>query len=221
MQSRLPVTEEIFEPRLGIFLEISTSPIIDSNGEVTGTVHLAKDITERKRLQQQLEEISTHDFLTGLPNRILLIDRFSIALAQAARRGEKMALMSLDLDRFKLINDSMGHAAGDEILKLVAGRLLEATRSSDTVARIGGDEFQILLPEAQKPEEITGVAERILLACSQPYSVDGQQIHTSVSIGIVLCPDEGRDLEILSKKSDQAMYESKGKGRNCYTFYAG
>ncbi|MBN1376388.1 MAG: GGDEF domain-containing protein [Dehalococcoidia bacterium] len=214
-----PAVEEIFEPRLGIYLEVSTYPILNSQGEVTGTVHLAKDITERKRMQHELEEISTHDFLTGLPNRLLLNDRFSVAIAQAQRHKERIALMSLDLDRFKLINDTMGHAAGDEILKLLADRLLAATRAGDTVARMGGDEFQVLMQDILHEDEIIKVADRILNLCSQPFNLDGEEINTSVSIGIVLGPDEGTDLETLSKKSDQAMYESKGKGRNCYTFY--
>ncbi|RPJ56012.1 MAG: diguanylate cyclase [Dehalococcoidia bacterium] len=219
IQSGKPAIEEILEPRLGVYLEISTYPILNSGGEVTGTVHVAKDITERKLMQKKLEDLSLHDFLTGLPNRILLNDRFAIAMPKAIRSGDKLAIMSLDLDRFKLINDSMGHAAGDEILKLLAGRLMAATRASDTVARMGGDEFQVLMQDIQHPDEVTSVADRILHLCSQAFKVDGQDITTSVSIGIVFAPDEGTDLETLSKKSDQAMYESKGKGRNCYTFY--
>jgi diguanylate cyclase (GGDEF)-like protein/PAS domain S-box-containing protein len=219
MQTRKPVTMEMFEPRLDIFMEVTTSPILNSNGEITGTVHMAKDITERKLMQQKLEELWTHDFLTGVPNRVLLNDRFSIAAAQAKRRGDKLALLSLDLDRFKLINDSLGHAAGDHVLKTVAGRLTDATRANDTVARIGGDEFQILVQDARQREGIIKVAERILQAFVEPIRVDGQPIHTSTSIGIAFYPDDGEDLESLSKKSDEAMYQSKGKGRNCYTFY--
>jgi len=220
LQTTKPVTEEIFEPRLGIYLEISTSPIFNASGEVTGTVHLAKDITERKLTQQKLENLWTHDFLTGVPNRVLLNDRFSIAAAQAKRRGDKLALMSLDLDHFKLINDSMGHAAGDQVLKSVAGRLQEAIRASDTVARIGGDEFQVLVQDAQQEDNVIVIAERILQEFVEPIRVDGQPIYTSTSIGIAFYPDHGEDMESLSKKSDEAMYQSKGKGRNCYTFYA-
>lgn len=154
-----------------------------------------------------------------MPNRLLLTDRFKVAIAQALRHGHKLALMSLDLDRFKLINDSLGHAAGDEMLKLLAGRLLAATRAGDTVARMGGDEFQVLMQDIRHQDEVINVAERILHLCSQSFNVDGQEINTSVSIGIVFAPDEGTDLELLSKKSDEAMYQSKGKGRNCYTFY--
>lgn len=219
LQTKKPVTEEIFDPRLGIFLEISTSPIINAAGEVTGTVHLAKDITERKQMQQNMEDLWTHDFLTGAPNRALLNDRFTVAAAQAKRKGDRLALMSLDLDRFKLINDSMGHAAGDEVLKTVAHRLQETLRISDTLARIGGDEFQILMQDAQETQNVVSLAERILQTFVEPIRIDGQPIHTSTSIGIAFFPADGEDLESLSKKSDEAMYESKGKGRNCYTFY--
>ena len=219
LQTKKPVTVEMFEPRLGIFMEVSTSPILNSSGDITGTVHMAKDITERKLMQQKLEELWTHDFLTGVPNRVLLNDRFSIAVAQARRRGEKLALLSLDLDRFKLINDSLGHAAGDQVLKTVAGRLKDAIRANDTLARIGGDEFQILVQDAQQKESIVRVVERVLQAFVNPIWVEGQDIHTSTSIGIAFYPEDGEDMESLSQKSDEAMYQSKGKGRNCYTFY--
>lgn len=219
METNKPATEEIFEPRLGIYLEISTSPILDSDGQVTGTVHLAKDITERKQMQKNLEELWTHDFLTGLPNRALLEDRFAIAAANAQRRKEKMALFTLDLDHFKLINDSLGHAAGDQVLKIAAGRLRDATRSEDTVSRIGGDEFQILMQNVQDNGNIARFADRILQAFVEPIHIEGQLIYTSASIGIAIFPENGKDLESLSKVSDEAMYQSKGKGRNCYTLY--
>jgi diguanylate cyclase (GGDEF)-like protein/PAS domain S-box-containing protein len=219
LQIKKPVTEEILDPRLDIYLEISASPIFNSSGEITGTVHQSKDISGRKKMEQKFKEMATYDFLTGLPNRALLDDRFSIAAAQAKRRGEKIAIMSLDLDHFKMVNDSMGHAAGDKVLKSVAGRLQEAIRANDTVARMGGDEFQVLLQDAQQTEDIVKVAERILQAFVPPISIDGQMIHTTVSIGIAFYPADGEDLESLSKKSDEAMYQSKGKGRNCYTFY--
>jgi diguanylate cyclase (GGDEF)-like protein/PAS domain S-box-containing protein len=220
LQSKKPITVEMFEPHLGIFMEVSTSPIFNSNGDVTGTVHMAKDITERKLMQKKLEELWTHDFLTGLPNRVMLEDRFSVAAALAKRKGEKIAIMTLDLDRFKLINDSLGHAAGDQVLKAVAGRLSQAIRANDTVSRVGGDEFQVLMQDARQRESVVKVAERIVQSFIEPIRMEGQQVHTSTSIGIAIFPDDGEDLESLSKKSDEAMYQSKGKGRNCYTFYA-
>ena len=219
LNMKKPVTEEIFEPRLDAYLEVSTFPIFNSSGEVTGTVHLAKDITQRKNMQKKLEEMWTHDFLTGLPNRVMLEDRFTVAAADARRSQEKLAVMTLDLDHFKLINDSLGHAAGDHVLKAVADRLKEAIRANDTVSRIGGDEFQVLMKNAGDNGSVIAVAERILKSFEAPIRIDNQPIHTSTSIGIAIFPDDGEDLESLSKKSDEAMYQSKGKGRNCYTLY--
>ncbi len=213
-----PVIEEIFEPLLGAYLETSTSPIINRDGEVTGTVHIVKNISERKQLLQKMEEVSTHDFLTGLPNRVLVKDRFDIAVAQADRKGNKLAVMSLDLDRFKLINDSMGHSAGDEVLKAIALRLKDALRSSDTAARMGGDEFLVLLQDIQDREDAIAIADKILVSFKQPFIIEDQKLHVTTSIGIALYPDDSADLESLVKKSDEAMYRAKGLGRNNFQF---
>lgn len=219
LHEKKPVTEEMFDENLKIYVEVTTSPIVDSNGEIAGTVHQVKDISERKNMQKKLEEMWTHDFLTGLPNRVMLEDRFSVAAADAIRRKGKLAVMMLDLDRFKLVNDSLGHAAGDHVLKTVADRLKDAIRSGDTVSRVGGDEFQVLVKNAVDKDSVIKVAERILRSFEQPVRIDNQNIYTSTSIGIAIFPDDGEDLDSLSKKSDEAMYQSKGKGRNCYTFY--
>ena len=219
MATEKAVTEELFEPRLNVFLEVSTSPIFNISGKMTGTVHLAQDITVRKQLQQKLEDMSTHDFLTGLPNRVLLNDRFAVAAAEANRDKCSLAVMSLDLDHFKLINDSMGHAAGDEMLKIVAVRLTEAVRSSDTVARIGGDEFILLLQKIHQPGDAAFIAAKIIDSFKKPFNLDGQVIHATTSIGIALYPGDGTNLEILSHKSDDALYRAKGRGRDNYQFY--
>jgi PAS domain S-box-containing protein len=168
-----PVVEEIFEPRLGAYLEISTSPMINDVGEITATVHIVKDRSERQQLLQKLEELSTHDFLTGLPNRLLAQDRFDVAATQARRRGNKLALMSLDLDKFKLVNDSLGHMAGDELLKEAASRLRSIIRTSDTVARVGGDEFILLLPGIDNQGVAAKIAEKIISAFQKPFFIDG------------------------------------------------
>ena len=220
MRTKKAVTQEMFEQRLGIFLEISTSPIFNSAGEMTGTVHLAKDISERKWLQQKLEEMATHDFLTGLPNRVLLNDRFEVATAEANRDKCSLALMSLDLDLFKLINDSMGHAAGDELLKAVSLRLSDAVRSSDTVVRTGGDEFILLLQKIHQPADAEAIAAKIIDSFRKPFNLDGQFIHQTASIGIALYPQDGIDLVMVQHKSDEALYRAKGRGRNNYQFYS-
>jgi len=219
MKTKKAVTEELFEPRLGVFLEVSTSPIFNAAGEMSGTVHLAKDITERKQLQQKLEEMATHDFLTGLPNRLLLNDRFAVAAAEANRDKCSLAIMSLDLDHFKLINDSMGHAAGDEMLKTVARRLTDAIRSSDTLARIGGDEFILLLQKIHQPGDAAFIAAKIIDSFKEPFILNGQFIRATTSIGIALYPRDATGLGILSHKSDDALYRAKGQGRNNYQFY--
>jgi len=219
MKTKKAITEELFEPRLGVFLEVSTSPIFSEAGEISGTVHLAKDITERKQLQQKLQEMATHDFLTGLPNRVLISDRFEVAAAEANRDKCSLALMSLDLDRFKLINDSMGHAAGDEMLKAVALRLIDVVRSSDTVARIGGDEFILLLQKIHQPGDAASIAAKIIDSFKETFNLDGHLIHSTTSIGIALYPQHGTDLVTIQHKSDEALYKAKGQGRNNYQFY--
>jgi diguanylate cyclase (GGDEF)-like protein/PAS domain S-box-containing protein len=189
------------------------------NGRTLKVGGMFQDITERKQLLQKLEETSTHDFLTGLPNRLLLKDRFDMAMARAKRRKGKMALLSLDMDRLKLINDSLGHSVGDEVLKAFALRLQEVIRLSDTVARMGGDEFMILLQEIHVPEDAATVAQKILERFKEPIEVDGQSLRVTTSIGIAFYPDHGTDLEDLGKKSDEALYQAKGQGRNNYQLY--
>jgi diguanylate cyclase (GGDEF)-like protein/PAS domain S-box-containing protein len=189
------------------------------DGETVGITALMTDITERKRMEQKLEEMATHDFLTGLPNRVLLLDRFNIAAALAHRNKARLAVMSLDLDRFKTINDTLGHDAGDQVLKAVSTRLTGIIRASDTLARIGGDEFILVMMETNHVEDATAIAQKILDSFAEPLSIEGRQLHLTTSIGIAVYPTDAQDMETLTKQSDAAMYYSKGHGRNRFKFF--
>jgi len=180
---------------------------------------LNKELNERKQMEQKLKEMATHDFLTGLPNRVLLIDRFNIASALAHRNKARLAVMSLDLDRFKSINDTLGHDAGDKVLAAFGDRLSGIIRASDTLARIGGDEFILLMLETNHMEDATSIAKKILDSFTEPMSIDGHWVHLSTSIGIAIFPEDAMDLETLIKKSDAALYYAKGHGRNRFKFF--
>ncbi len=199
--------------------EISVSLIRDAAGKPIGFRGISRDITERKQMQLKIEEMATHDYLTGLPNRVLLTDRFAIVAALARRNKFKLAVMSLDLDKFKSINDTLGHNAGDQVLKVISRRLTEIIRASDTIARIGGDEFILVLLETNQREDATVIAQKILNAFIEPLSIDGHQLHLSTSIGIAIYPEDAEDMETLIKKSDAAMYYAKGHGRNQFKFF--
>ena len=202
-----------------IFVRTSSRPLY-KDGEIMGITALMTDITERKQMQQKLEEMATHDFLTGLPNRALLTDRFSMAAALARRNKARLAVMSLDLDKFKIINDTLGHEAGDQVLKTVSMRLTAIIRSSDTIARIGGDEFILVMLETKRTEDATAIAQKILDSFAEPLLIDGHPLNMSTSIGIALYPEDAEDMETLIKKSDAAMYYSKGHGRNRFKFFS-
>jgi diguanylate cyclase (GGDEF)-like protein len=197
----------------------SAVPLRDETGTVIGFEGIARDITERKQMQQKLEEMATHDFLTGLPNRVLLLDRFNIAAALAHRNKARLAVMSLDLDKFKTINDTLGHDAGDQVLKAVSTRLTGIIRASDTLARVGGDEFMLVMMETNHVGDATAIARKILDSFAEPLSIDGHELQLSTSIGIAIYPEDGKDMETLAKKSDAAMYYSKGHGRNQFKFF--
>ncbi len=175
---------------------------------------------ERKQAEQRIMEMATHDVLTGLPNRNLLLDRIAQALAHDRRSQEQAAVLFIDLDHFKVINDSLGHDVGDLLLQEVATRLITAARGEDTVARRGGDEFIVLLPNITGPQDAEAVAQKILNGLMQPYYIHGKELHIGSSIGISLFPDDGRDVEVLLKNSDIAMYHAKESGRNNYQFFS-
>jgi diguanylate cyclase (GGDEF)-like protein/PAS domain S-box-containing protein len=170
----------------------------------------------RRKSEQQMTYMALHDALTGLPNRTLLSDRLNVAVAQASRNSHKIAVMMLDLDRFKNVNDSLGHGVGDELLKAVAQRLADILRRSDTVARMGGDEFIILLPQVNETEYAARVARKLLNSFKKPFMVEGHELRMTTSIGVALYPEAGEDAESLLRHADTAMYRAKERGRDRY-----
>lgn len=174
---------------------------------------------EIERTRDKLAHMAQHDALTDLPNRNLLYDRLAQAIALAHRQGKKFAVMFLDLDRFKHINDSLGHAVGDQLLESVAKRLMEGLRESDTVCRQGGDEFVLVLTDVEHAEDVGHSAQKILAALTVPYSIDQHEVRITVSIGISIYPDDGQDADTLIQNADTAMYHVKGYGRDDYLFF--
>ncbi|MBN1690315.1 MAG: PAS domain S-box protein [Dehalococcoidia bacterium] len=203
-----------------LYVEVQSS-LIRRDGKPYAIQGIARDITERKMFEQKLSEMATHDFLTGLPNRVLLNDRFTMALAQAHRNKHRLAIIAVDLDRFKSVNDTLGHQAGDDLLKAIAIRLKESVRLSDTVARMGGDEFLLLMPELHMIEDAKKIIDKIALAFKEPFSLQGSRLNMSASMGLAVYPDDGEDMEALMRKSDAAMYNIKrhgpSEGRPRYT----
>ena len=179
----------------------------------------ARDVTARKEAERRIIYLASHDALTGLPNRNLLQDRIRQAVAQAHRSNERGAVLFIDLDQFKTINDSLGHDVGDLLLKGVAERLVSSLRSEDTVARQGGDEFIVVLPNVANAQDAGTVAQKLLDALMLPYQVKGSELHASASIGVAIFPDDGEDGDTLLKNSDTAMYHAKEAGRNNYQFF--
>ncbi|OQX13070.1 MAG: hypothetical protein BWK76_16710 [Desulfobulbaceae bacterium A2] len=198
---------------------LTINAIRDEQGRLTNYLAIFTDITERKTAEHRLAHLAHHDALTGLPNRLLLQDRFEQALAHAQREGRRMALLFLDLDRFKTINDSLGHPVGDRLLQAVSLRLQESLRDMDTVSRQGGDEFVVLLTDLSHPDDAGLVAQKILDALSQPFHVDQHQLGTSCSIGISVAPDDAMDYDTLRRQADTALYAAKGAGRATYRFF--
>jgi diguanylate cyclase (GGDEF)-like protein/PAS domain S-box-containing protein len=204
-----------------IFLENSVAPLRNKDGKIIGFRSVSRDVTERKQFEQKLADMATHDSLTGLPNRTLLNDRLTMGLALSRRSGNRLAIMMLDLDKFKVINDTMGHGVGDQLLKAVGERLAGVTRKSDTIARMGGDEFVLVLPQVSQPTDAAKLAQRVLDVFREPFVFDGHRLNITTSIGIAVYPDDGKDAEILLKNADTAMYQAKEQGRDAYRFYAG
>jgi diguanylate cyclase (GGDEF)-like protein len=184
-----------------------------SNEELVRLAHAAQTMT------QQMAHLAEHDALTGLPNRLLLNDRVDRAVASAQRHENLVAVISLDLDGFKHINDSLGHPIGDKLLQSVARRLMDCVRATDTVSRQGGDEFVVLLSETKQPEDAATLSGRLLKAVAEPYSIEQHDLHITASIGVSIYPDDGPDAETLIKNADTAMYQAKENGRQGYQFF--
>jgi len=194
--------------------------VLERTAELAGAnAMLQGEIVERRQAEARVHHMAYHDSLTGLPNRALLSDRLDRALLAAQRTDRLLAVMFLDLDRFKTINDSLGHATGDQLLKDVASRLCRAVRASDTVARLGGDEFVVLVPGIRAVDESTRVAEKIIEALSDPFPIEGRVLHITPSIGICVYPHDGADVDTLMRHADAAMYHAKASGRNNYQFF--
>jgi len=196
-----------------------TSRMIEQHSHINGWTLTIRDITDRKLTEERIQHMALYDALTELPNRVLFRNRLQQAIAQAWSDGQIVAVLFLDLDRFKTVNDTMGHAFGDRLLQTIALRLLECVQQNDTVARLGGDEFTIILPQIQNTNHIDCVAQRIVSALTHPFRIDGYDMYTSVSIGIALYPFDADDTDSLLTYADMAMYHAKSHGRNAYTFY--
>jgi diguanylate cyclase (GGDEF)-like protein/PAS domain S-box-containing protein len=206
-------TGEVYPEWLGI------SMLRGADGAVTHYVAISSDISERKASEARIEFLAHHDPLTDLPNRLLLRDRLERAIVQGERAGTRVALLFIDLDRFKTVNDSLGHPVGDRLLREAAQRLRNCVRDMDTVSRQGGDEFLVVLTDMKDSDAVTQVAEHILAAMAVPFSLDGHDVAISCSVGVAVCPEDGRDFDELLKKSDIAMYHAKEAGRNAFRYY--
>ena len=202
-----------------LYANVSTRCVRRANGAVDYFVMVIQDITERKQAEEHIERLAHHDALTGLPNRVLLSDRLQQTVARAARDHTLAGTMLVDLDRFKLINDGLGHAVGDRLLREVAERLQECIRQGDTISRQGGDEFAVLLPDLENDEGAVRIAQRMLESVAEPYRLDSHELSVTCSIGISLYPRDGRNADLLLKNADIALYRAKDMGRNTYQFY--
>jgi diguanylate cyclase (GGDEF)-like protein/PAS domain S-box-containing protein len=200
-------------------IEDSAAPIHDREGKVTGGVMVFHDASESRTTAIKMTHLAEHDALTDLPNRVLLNDRLTQAIALARRHAKKVALLFLDLDHFKKVNDSLGHAAGDKLLQAVATRLTACVRTSDTVSRQGGDEFLVLLSEIVGIHDATRFAEKISAALAMPQLIGGKELRITASIGISIYPDHGETVEKIVHHADIAMYHAKAHGRNQYHFF--
>ncbi|MGI6549973.1 MAG: PAS domain S-box protein [Syntrophomonadales bacterium] len=200
-------------------IEAQIAPVMSEEGQPLGGVIIVSDFTERKQYEDTIRHLAYHDALTGLPNRLLIQDRITVALSQSKRYKQLLALVYIDLDNFKVVNDTLGHMAGDELLQHVSRRLKSLVREGDTIARMGGDEFMLLFPDIKEPGDAVIIASKILQSFSSPYHVDGHEIHTTASIGISVFPEDGQDVETLIKNADSALYRAKEQGGNNYQVF--
>jgi diguanylate cyclase (GGDEF)-like protein len=204
-----------------LYTKIITIPIKLPGKEVDQILLIVRDVTKARLLQDRLRHLAFHDVLTGLPNRQLFYDRIHQSLALSRRHNQMMAVMFFDLDRFKNINDTLGHDVGDMLLIEVANRLLACIRKSDTVARMGGDEFTAVLNEVENIDQVRKVANKILKSLAKKFHLDQHSITVTSSIGVAIFPKDGNNMESLTKHADIALYQAKGAGRNNVKFYSG
>lgn len=197
----------------------SISQVVNTQGEPENYIAIFNDITEHKNSRAQIDFLAHHDGLTGLPNRILLNDRLEMAIHTASRENKKLGVLFIDLDRFKNVNDSLGHSVGDQVLKEMATRLSAIIRTGDTVSRLGGDEFVVLFPKIKDESALIDLIQKLSVILQQPYIVEGISLHLTPSIGIAVFPTDGENPEVLIKNADAAMYLAKEKGRNNFQFY--
>ena len=199
---------------------LSISTVYDDAGKACKYVGIFSDITGRKETERQLKHLAYYDALTSLPNRVMFYDRLQQAVSSAQRDDHLFAIMMIDLDRFKHVNDTLGHASGDELLVIVAQKLKDLVRGSDTVARIGGDEFKIILTDIKSPDEASIVAQKVIDTLRQPVQLKGKMVTIGASIGIAIYPDDGEEIDQLIKYADMALYKAKESGRNCYLYFS-
>jgi len=203
-----------------IWISISGEPVFDSSGVFKGYRGVGKDITERKHDEEHIQFLANHDALTSLPNRTMFSEVLNLAIQNARRYSRNFAVLFIDLDRFKNINDTLGHDAGDKLLQEMGTRLTQTVRASDVVARLGGDEFVVLVQEVAEPKQVSVVARKILSALVEPMSIQGQECRLTASIGICMYPSEAHNEQSLMKNADIAMYRAKEDGKNNYKFYS-
>ena len=202
-------------------IEDSAAPIHNRDGKVAGAVIVFHDVSQSRAMAKKMAHLAQHDFLTDLPNRALLTERLSQAIGLGHRHRKQVAVLFVDLDHFKHINDSLGHAIGDQLLRSVADRLATCVRASDTICRQGGDEFVILLAEIEQPQDAAHIAEKLRDAFAAPLLIGGHELHVTLSIGISVYPDDGLTVDIVMQNADTAMYHAKANGRNNYQFFRG
>ena len=198
---------------------VTITPLADTEGNITHYITSGKDMSESIQAQERLHHLAHHDVLTGLPNRMLFVERLKHALQRASHRKRAVAVMFIDMDRFKMVNDTLGHEAGDQLLQAMAKRLRTCVREGDTIARFGGDEFAGLLNDVASPEDVSSIVGKFLEALALPFTIDGHELFIGGSIGISLYPDDGADTQTLMKNADTAMYCAKQRGGNSSEFY--
>jgi len=200
-------------------ISVSGRPVFDEAGRFRGYRGTARDITRQREVEEQIRHMAHHDALTGLPNRVLLYDRMDQLVHRAVRGAGKFALLFIDLDRFKNVNDTLGHKVGDRLLRVVAQRISGCVRDTDTVARIGGDEFVVLLTDSDMPQNVAHIAQKILDSLARPFDLEGYELYITPSIGICVYPEDGEDAQTLMSNADAAMYHAKETGRNNFQFF--